>query len=447
MLANPLLNPVYYEKYLNSIKIPYIRDTWQVDIGKAKIGLVKAPLYLRETVDRRARGASKTFDTMEIALFLSVIGYRGIWFSSGRDQLEQPKIYLKYIIDRSQLLQSQINELLKESVTFISGGTLKLKNLTELNARSGRADYIVYDEEAQADKDAYNAAVSILAGSNLGFVFHISTPAKATIFEDNFDRIINREKTTGHKLTFRVKWDQASWLEAKREWYEEQQRIQPGWYFRQEHEASFELPSGAIFQNIIYGRYPDWLTEAVSNQPLLSGIDWNPVNGHWLVSIKHTPDMKNSVIMETRPLGKGYSHELGIEMYNQIRPYYMRGNKLVVEEGGINEAYVLWLKEMDSKNNSWSGERHLRYEEWDSAGVNKLNAVGYIVQKGITIWVDDLRFMVLAKQIMDLHWDTDAKEPKIWKDKADSPHAIDGYLHAESKLNRMDNVIEVSRFY
>ena len=101
---------------------------------------------------------------------------------------------------------------------------------------------------------------------------------------------------------------------------------------------------------------------------------------------------------------------------------------------------------MDSKN-PWSGERHLRYEEWDSAGVNKLNAVGYIVQKGITIWVDDLRFMVLAKQIMDLHWDTDAKEPKIWKDKADSPHAIDGYLHAESKLNRMDNVIEVSRFY
>ncbi len=50
-----------------------------------------------------------------------------------------------------------------------------LKNLTELNARSARADFIIYDEEAQADEDAYNAAVNILAGSPLGIIIHIST--------------------------------------------------------------------------------------------------------------------------------------------------------------------------------------------------------------------------------------------------------------------------------
>ena len=401
---------------------------------------------MRETVDRRGRGASKTFDTMEQNLFLAVIGYRGIWFSSGRDQLEQPKIYLKYIIDRSELLRSQISELLKESVEFISGGTLKLKNLTELNARSGRADFITYDEEAQADEDAYNAAVSILAGSNLGFVFHISTPAKATVFEKNYDRVRSRERKTGIKLTFRVIWDQASWLKAKSEWYEEQKRIQPGWYFRQEHEASFELPSGAVLQNIVYGKYPEWLTTQLQHEPLLSGIDWNHVNGHLIVSVKFTRDMKNVVIMEERALGKGYTHELSNKMYNLIRPYYMRGNKLVVEDGGINEAYVKWLKEREN-DNSMIGERSLKYEEWDSAGVNKMNAVEFLVVKGITIWVDDNRFPTIAKQIEDLHWDTEATEPKLFKDPADSPHAMDAFLHAISKLNRIDSVIEMGRFY
>jgi len=445
---NPLLTEEYYEKYLKTINLPYIRDQWQIDIGKAKIRLKDEALYLRETVDRRGRGASKTFDTMEQNLFLSVIGYRGIWFASGRDQLDQPKVYLRYIIDRSPLLQSQISELLKEKVEFISGGTLKLKNLTELKARSGRADFAKFDEEAQADKDAYNAAVSILAGSNLGFVFHISTPAKATVFEENYDRIRNRERKTGIKLTFRVIWDRASWLRAKKEWYDEQRRIQPGWYFRQEHEASFELPSGAVLKNVVYGAYPSWLTAAISNQPLLSGLDWNPVNGHWLVSVKFTKDYKNVIIMEAHPLGTGYTHELSMAMYNIIRPYYMRGNKLCAEEGGINDAYIKWLKQMESEN-GYSGERSLKFEEWDSSGVNKLNAINFLIQNGVTIWIDDLRveFEILAKQIQDLHWDTEAKEPKLYKDPADSPHAFDGFLHSISHKNRMDNIIEVGRFY
>lgn len=387
---------------------------------------------------------------MEQNLFLAVIGYRGIWFSSGRDQLDQPKIYLRYIIDRSPLLQSQISELLKESVIFKSGGTLKLKNLTELNARSGRADFITYDEESQADEDAYNAAVSILAGSNLGFVFHISTPTKASVFERNYNRIYRRERETGLKLTFRVIWNRASWLRAKEEWYNEQRAIKKAegkeWYFRQEHEASFELPSGAVFQNVRYGKYSDSIMNQIRNQPLLSGLDWNPVSGHWLVSMKITEDHKNIIIMEEHPLGFGYTHELSTKMYNIIRPYYMQGNRLCAEEGGINEAFCRWLKERESENRM-GGDRHLRYEEWDSAGINKLNAVDWINHNGVCIWVDDLRFPTIAKQIEELHWDPDATEPKLHKDKADSPHALDAFLHATSKQNLMDNVIEMGRFY
>ena len=66
---------------------------------------------------------------------------------------------------------------------------------------------------------------------------------------------------------------------------------------------------------------------------------------------------------------------------------------------------------------------------------------------GVTVWIDDVRFPTIAKQVRDMHWDTEATEPKIFKNKADSPHAEDAWLHSISKKNIMDNVIEMGRFY
>ncbi len=367
--------------------------------------------------------------------------------------MTQPKKYLRRIIDGSFLLQCikrPYREFYaKESVEFEGGGTLQILNLTESKGRSPRCDVVLYDEESEAEEDAYMAAESILDGSDIGLTIHASTPVKGSKFEDNHTTLRLREVTTGHELIFSREYDEITFLidtPAKRAKYEEKKRVWPPWYFRQELQCKFELRSGAVFRNVVYTPVPDWLWAAIEHQPLLSGIDWNPVSGHWLCSIKWSPDMKNVVVMEERPLGFGYTHELSMEMYNLIRPYYMRGNKLVCEDGGTNDAFVKWLKEMDA-NNPWSGEKSLKYEEWDTAGVNKLNAAQFIMQNGIIIWVDEVMFEVLSKMIKDLHWDPDATEPKLAKDKATSPHALDGFLHAISKLNRMDNVIEVSRFY
>ena len=382
---------------------------------------------------------------MEDAIYLAFIGYKGIWFSSGKSQLEQPTEYLAYIIDRSPLIRNALvkKKILTQSIVFKNGGRLKLRNLTELNARSSRADFIVYDEEAQADEAAYNAAVSILAGSNLGFVFHISTAAKATIFETNHDRILNREVRNKSKNVFYRPWYEVGFLLAKKEWYDEEKRIKPGWYFRQEHECSFELPSGAVFKNVIYDTYSTSDRNSIREAKLCSGIDWNPVSGHWLVGVKWTPDMKNVFVMEAHDLGTGYTHEMTQIQYNTIRSYYMGQNHLTVESGGINEGYVKWLKDRDSEN-TLGGERNLHYEEWDSAGVNKLQSCSYIVQNGITIHIDKQRFPVLSKMREDCHWDAESTEIKIAKDKAESPHALDAFLHAISKKNRIKSNIEFS---
>ena len=58
------------------IKNEILTISWEIDRNEfwiwGKLSLKDEPLFLRETVDVRARGASKSFDTMELALFLSI---------------------------------------------------------------------------------------------------------------------------------------------------------------------------------------------------------------------------------------------------------------------------------------------------------------------------------------------------------------------------------------
>ena len=305
---------------------------------------------------------------MELGLYLASIGFIVIWFSSGKEQMNQPKIYMNYIIDHSYL-KYLIHDKLKESVQFKTGGSLKIINLTELNARSPRADVVIYDEESQAEPDAYNAAVSILAGSLLGLIIHISTPVKASIFEDNYERLRRREIIHGEQFVFSRTWQDASWLASKAEWYEEQKRILPGWYYRQEHEASFELPSGAVFQNVIYEPYSDQLEEEMVSHPLCSGVDWNPASGHTIVSVKWLPHRFAVVVVNESIFSSGYSRDMKLKEFYKLGPYFSLGNRLVIEDGGINLEYVKWFYEMLGETNFSYQEQHFSTEEWDNQDV------------------------------------------------------------------------------
>lgn len=426
----------HIREFLNSINIPYQRDEWQYRFHEKKLSVINLPLSLREILDKRARGESKTFDTMESpGLYLSHIGFKGIWFGAVKDQIEQPKKYMKWIIENSYL-KYMIADLLKESVIFRNEGELKLKNLTEMNARSARADYIIFDEKAKADPDAVRAAINILAGSSLGLIIDISTPEKATPFEEDYERLKRREILHDEQFIFSRTWEDASWLRAKREWYEEQKRILPDWYFRQEHMAEFTLPMGAIFQNVIYDPHPEWIMSQIKNMPLCSGVDWNPVSGHWLVSGKWTPDYMNFVIEEEHDIGQGYAVDMNIDQFNILATHMSKGKRLVLEEGGYNEEYITWWYKMLAETGFNHPEQQWELEEWDSQGVAKLKAVTYLIQNGVTIYVDKTRFSNLAKMIEDCQWDPDSPEPKIKKDKANSPHALDAFLHAISEKNR-----------
>ena len=367
--------------------------------------------------------------------------------------MTQPKKYLKRIIDGSFLVycikKPWREYYAKESVEFEGGGTLQILNLTEGKGRSPRCDVVLYDEEAEAEEDAYMAAESILDGSDIGLTIHASTPTKASKFEENHIRLKKKEALTGHELIFARNYDEIYFLvdtPAKRAKYEEKERTWPGWYFRQENCCSFEHALGAVFQNVVYDVYEqinnEWVLKIplILDQRVVSGLDWNPVSGHWCVGGQWTENQRGFLVTHAVPIAVGYSHELQEEAYIKIKEYAVHKRILNMESGGINEAYVKWWKEWFGRDKN-KRNTSVMYEDWDSAGLNKTNAV--LAMLDVTIYVDWIRFPELAKQVEDCRWDKDADTPKLDKDPISSPHALDAFLHAVNK--RMINAIGLRR--
>lgn len=386
----------------------------------------------------RTRGGSKTHDTMVLCLYLVYLGFEGIYFTANSSQLERPKIYMRDII-RKSFLRWCVEDQRKEAVEFKGRGRLELINLTEGKAISPRADFIIFDEERKADPDAYDNTQGIFADTDMLFTIHISTPEKGSIFEDNYDMLKKRELEYDAPLVFERQLYDVSFLwddPARRARYLELKKRLPAWFWRQEFECSFELPMGAIFQNVIYDPHPEWIMSQIKNMPLCSGVDWNPVSGHWLVSGKWTPDYMNFVIEEEHDIGQGYAVDMNIDQFTILATHMSKGKRLVLEEGGYNEEYITWWYKMLAETGFNHPEQQWELEEWDNQGVAKLKAVTYLIQNGITIYVDKTRFPNLAKMIEDCQWDPDSPEPKIKKDKANSPHALDAFLHAISEKNR-----------
>jgi hypothetical protein len=281
----------------------------------------------------------------------------------------------------------------------------------------------------------------------LGLIINISTPCKATIEEERYDIIKRREILHDEVLVSELWWSDISFLARKKEWYDEQRRILPGWYFRQENECSHELPMGAVFQNVEYGKYPDWLMESIKDQPQCNGIDWNPVSGHKLVGIKWTPDYNHIIVMEEIDLGKGYAVDLSDKMFANIAVHASFGNHVNYECSGINEEYVKWIQKKKGETGFNYPNQNWHSEEWDSAGINKLKIVSFIIQGGVCIWIDNERFPSTAKEVGDCRWDSESETPKLEKKPAASPHYLDSFLHAASEENRRDTQFTFGEWY
>ena len=411
------------DEFLIALDLPYELEPWQID----QIHTAANP-NTDECVIVRARGGSKTFDMMVVLLYYAYIGFDAIFWCSQASQMKQPKKYLSFLCGRTFLKYALVkNGLLKEECTFKNLGTLFIGNLTEDNARSPRADILYFDEEARADKDAYDASDGETSVSKLAKIIHGSTPVKGSIFDDNKRRMIKEGlpvlERSWHEIGFMNKRKIAK---AKKKY--------PGWYFRQEYECSFESPQGACFTNLVEGDWNELLAKQLINYNqhyTHFGVDWNPAAGHYICGSRWLDDFSGVILQ--------YEENLGTDMHTVLNRIIaileLNPNSfLEMEDGGTNMGYcdAFWM-ELDKLRHSnkplyMSISKRVGRRAWDGQGINKMKSITLLLP--ITIYYNEDVTPETSKWIEIAHWDKgESGFPKLEKDP--DQHPLDAFLHSE----------------
>ena len=394
-----------------------------------------------ETLINRARGASKSTDAIVLALYIAYLGYRVVVYGPNDKNKKELTKYLKVFKEvqpspfLSECLTASKSEMRKTTTAvFKKRGYVEIRSLgTAGDIRGPRADVIIYDEEREADKENYKASQHTMSGTAMLLQIHLSTPFEASVFHRNYLRLKAREREIGQQLVFERRWDEIPRFLRKRYKYEEiRTRLENEgrlWEFKVEYECKFEMPSGRIFTNVLYDPYSPEMAAYVAMNQKTSGLDWNPVAGHWLVAGCWTEDLTGYIVTEAISLGTGYTHQLRGDFYNRVKPFALNGNKLEVEDNGINITFCMKLREVDDLDGGAVG-REMTFKPWDSQGVNKYEAAMFL--RARTLFIDELRFPILAEEVRTCAWDEERDRPIVKKTSSSSPHSLDALLHAVS---------------
>lgn len=381
----------------------------------------------REIIIIRSRGGSKTFDAMIVCLYYGYIGFHVIFWSPSQSQMEQPKEYLDRLTCDNFLTECIIDKV-KLSVRFDTNGWIKIKNLTQKQARSPRCDLEVFDEESQADEDAYNSSSPVLSVSKLKKILHLSTPVKGSLFEQNYDRL--KEE---HKPCLIMRWDECDHMNQDDEFMKKELKTKPRWWVRQEYFCSFESPQGKVFENILHGEFDlSNLTTNYSQTHIHYGVDWNPSSGHYLVGTRWNDDYSKIYIIMEKNLGT----DIKIA-FETIFDLLQRDDQSMceIEDGGTNMGYcdslfTLAYKMLNDRNNNDRTKQiinRISRRSWDSAGRNKHQSINNLMSS--IIYVNDKITPQTSYYLSSASWDENSQiEPKLLK--TDDQHPLDAFLHA-----------------
>jgi len=371
----------------------------------------------------RARGGSKTKDLGVIAnLYMAFMGLHAVTYVAEADMLAQPKHYYWSFVNNSFLKYALTDPPLKESCTFRSGGIYELLNLTEGKARSRRIDCVYYDEESDADQDAFNASEGTLSVSRYGLVRHGSTPKKGTVFERNIRRLYQ----VGAPVSVR------GWQELPHISLDHIRRVKikyPGWYFRQEYDGTFEAAQGRVFENVINGPFDlSHLSNLYDRTVEHYGLDWNPRAGHYLVGSRWNDDQTANYLLLERNLGTDLGTVLDV-LFDLLLSHPK--SLIEIEDGGTNAGYCDALfMEIDTRNKTDPRyrdiSRRIFRRPWDSAGKNKQKSITTLMTS--TLYAHEERTPETFYWLETAHWDENSTDPKLEKDP--DQHALDAYLHS-----------------
>jgi hypothetical protein len=409
---------ISFEQYLHLLELTYNVSDLQLNHLKIMCNPKE-----REVIVIRSRGGSKTFDAMLVGVYYAYLGFHVIFWSPSKSQMEQPQEYLELLVENN-FLSNCIKDQTKLRLKFKSNGWIKIKNLTQKQARSPRCDLEIFDEEAQADESAYDASSPVLSVSRLKKIIHLSTPIKGSIFENNYKRMKDE-----HKPILIMRWDQCSHLNQDAEFMLKELKTKSRWWVRQEYFCSFEAPAGRVFENVMGGSYDiTMLKNDYSRTHICYGLDWNPSAGHYISGVRYSDDYSKIYCILEKNLGTNLDNVLNI-IFDLLEKDDQ--SLLEIEDGGTNSGYCDALfreayKRAEEQKHVKNILNRIYRRAWDSAGKNKHQSINNLMP--IVIYCDEQITPQTHFWLTSASWDSESSEPKLLKDS--EQHPLDAFLHS-----------------
>ena len=411
-------------------------EEWQLRVMEGVIATIDTTAG--EALLNRTRGGSKSTDLVILSIYFAYLGYKVILFGPNGEQTDTLAEYLKEQKDNASLFLREImikkTMMLrtKTSLRMQYKGKILVKNAGGAGKRSKRGDVVIYDEERELPPANETAAEGTQAGTQMLLKVHASTPFENSVFHKNYLRLKREEKEIGQQLVFEKPWFEIprfyddlrirnKFLRLK-EKYRREGRL---WEFEVEYECKFNMPKGRVFTNVNYNPYSHEVLHTVSQGKKVAGIDWNPVNGHWLVAGVYIRNKTVFVVTDALSLGVGYSHDIE-PIYKLSIPFFTYGNEINLEDGGLNNAFTEMFKRLYDASNLEYLEPLVTYTEVNRNDDQKHYAAMYARTKMVLI--DELRFPELAEAIRTWSWDVITGKINI--KPYDEPHAGDAWLLA-----------------
>lgn len=390
-----------FDLYLVRTGLPFVK--WQY-VDWMKI------LRHNEFALLRSRRASKTRDATIMAVFLMLRGYRVCWRSARNVQLTESKIFLldNPFVDRKKSRRFFIE-------VYGCKHPMSFNVLSEGSARGEHADAVILDESGmlhyEKDQLAYMALTKMLASSTTinWKLLQISTPAIGSVFDD-FCR--GEDRISGLQIRNQVSrhtWDEAPWI--NKAVVEADMRTQPKWVIRQEYNAEWTAPGGAIFPDIKASDSKKWKIH--ENARLFGGIDFNSKFGHSYVEVAIYKADLYVILEHTFNVGDTEANTvMAIDFTKKRR---RNGVSIEVEDGGSNDGFSSRFRGIARKQH-WTED------------IKSKRLVG---RNGLTqydIHIDRSLTPLTYKNITEAAWDE--KKPHIPSIlKKDNQHYIDSLMH------------------
>lgn len=396
---------------------------WQVSDMLMSIHnpLINTSREVLETAWNYTRRGGKSRGLTVIAVFFVLLDKQVIWRCPHTDQLHQ---CTEWFIMNPFVEEEHVST--QNTVKIYNSPEINISVLSAGRVASREADILIYDEMGWcfnhlAIYEFYKASRPMIAASSFKHIIHASTPAKNTVFHEEWEALKELEEKYNSTFTSWHPWRDTTWI--TKEWVEMERlkNFDCPWYVDQNYEALFVVYGGAIFNNIIslgdlrYPEYPMNYFDRFIDQdgkihPSHAGVDFNgDIVGHYLVEIKYDDNFVY-VIREERFNDLNRLSELPL--------WSWKGDpelSLEVEDGLFNIPFANQLRRMGIP---------AIYKEMDE--YMKMDIIADLKKRKIII--DRRACPVTFKNLTEAAYDQNSRLPKL--EKRNDQHGLDALIHA-----------------